>query len=122
MHIDKLDNIVNKYNNTYHNTIKMKPVDVKSSTYIDSSKDDNESDPKFETGDIVKISKYKNISQKVYTRNWSEKVFMIKKIKDTVPWTYVIIDLNGEEIAGTFNEKELQKTNQKEFRIEKVIK
>ena len=69
--------------------------------------------------------KYQNIkifSQKVYTRNWSEKVFMIKKIKDTVPWTYVIIDLNGEEIAGTFNEKELQKTNQKEFRIEKVIK
>ena len=56
MYIDKLDNIVNKYNNTYHNTIKMKPVDVKSSTYIDSSKDDNESDPKFETGDIVKIS------------------------------------------------------------------
>ena len=122
MHIDKLDNIVNKYNNTYHNTIKMKPVDVKSSKYIDSSKDDNESDPKFETGDIVKISKYKNISQKVYTRNWSEKVFMIKKIKDTVPWTYVIIDLNGEEIAGTFNEKELQKSNQKEFRVEKVIK
>ena len=100
----------------------MKPVDVKSSKYIDSSKDDNESDPKFETGDIVKISKYKNISQKVYTRNWSEKVFMIKKIKDTVPWTYVIIDLNGEEIAGTFNEKELQKSNQKEFRVEKVIK
>ena len=47
---------------------------------------------------------------------------MIKKIKDTVPWTYVIIDLNGEEIDGTFHEKELQKTNQKEFRIEKVIK
>ena len=61
MYIDKLGNTVNKYNNTYHNTIKMKPVDVKSSTYIDSSNDDNESDPKFETGDIVKISKYKNI-------------------------------------------------------------
>ena len=61
MYIDKLDNIVNKYNNTYRNTIKMKPVDVKSSTYIDSSKDDNESDPKFETGDI---SKYKNIFTK----------------------------------------------------------
>ena len=64
VYIDKLDNIVNKYNNTYHNTIKMKPVDVKSSTYIDSCKDDNESDPKFETGDIVKISKYKNIFTK----------------------------------------------------------
>ena len=64
VYIDKLDNIVNKYNNTYHNTIKMKPVDVKSSTYIDSSKDNSESDPKFETGDIVKISKYKNIFTK----------------------------------------------------------
>ena len=74
---------------------------------------------------LVILLKYQNIktfSQKVYTRNWSEKVFMIKIIKDTVPWTYVIIDLNGEEIPGTFNEKELQKTNQKEFRIEKVIK
>ena len=54
--------------------------------------------------------------------NWSEEVFIISKIKNTVPWTYVINDLNGEEIIGTFYEKELQKTNQKEFRIEKVIK
>ena len=54
--------------------------------------------------------------------NWSEELFVINKIKNTVPWTYVIIDLNGEEIIGTFYEKELQKTNQKKFRIEKVIK
>ena len=69
--------------------------------------------------------KYQNIkifSQKVYTPNWCENVFVIKKVKNNVPWTYVINDLNGEEIAGTFHEKELQKTNQKEFRIEKVIK
>ena len=71
---------------------------------------------------LLKYQNIKTFSQKVYTRNWSEKVFLIKIIKDTVPWTYVIIDLNGEEIPGTFNEKELQKTNQKEFRIEKVIK
>ena len=122
MYIDKLDNIVNKYNNTYHNTIKMKPVDVKSSTYIDSSKDNSKSDPKFETGDIVKISKYKNIFTKSLHSKLVWKLSWLKKIKDTVPWTYVIIDLNGEEIAGTFHEKELQKTNQKEFRIEKVIK
>ena len=122
VYIDKLDNIVNKYNNTYHNTIKMKPVDVKSSTYIDSSKDDNESDPKFETGDIVKISKYKNIFTKSLHSKLVWKFSWLKKIKYTVPWTYVIIDLNGGEIAGTFNDKELQKTNQKEFRIEKVIK
>ena len=64
VYIDKLDNIVNKYNNTYHSIIKMKPVDVKSSTYIDSSKDDNENDPKFKIGYIAKISKYKNIFTK----------------------------------------------------------
>ena len=54
--------------------------------------------------------------------NWSEEVFVIKKVKNTVPWTYVIKDLNGEEIIGTFYEKEWQKTNQEEFRIEKVIR
>ena len=70
----------------------------------------------------MRISKYKNISAKGYTPNWSEEVFRVSKIKNTVPWTYVINDVNGDEIAGTFYEKELQKTNQKEFRIEKVIK
>ena len=59
---------------------------------------------------------------KGYKPNWSEEVFMIKKVKNTVPWTYIINDLNGKEIIGTFCEKELQKSNQKEFRIEKVIK
>ena len=72
-------------------------------------------------GDHVRISKNKNIFAKGYTPNWSE-VFVIKKVKNTVPWTYVINDLNGAEIIGTFYEKELQKTNQQEFRIEKVIK
>ena len=76
----------------------------------------------FEVGDRVRISKYKNIFAKGYTPNWSEEVFVIKKVKNTVPWTYVINDFNGEEIMGTFHEKELQKTNQEEFRIEKVIK
>ena len=119
--VDKLDDIVNKYNNTYHSTIKMKPIDVKSSTYIDSSKEINEEDPKFKIGDIVRISKYKNIFAKGYVPNWSEEVFVIKKVKNTVPWRYVVRDLNGE-VVGTFYEKELQKTNQKEFRVEKVIK
>ena len=73
-------------------------------------------------GDHVRIPKYKNIFPKWYTPNWSEEVFVIKKVKNTVPWTYIINDLNGEEIIGTFYEKELQKTNQQEFRIEKVIK
>ena len=120
--IDKLDNIVDEYNNTYHRTIKMKPIDVKDNTYIDFEKKVNDKDPKFKIGDHVRFSKYKNIFAKGYTPNWSEEVFVIKKVKNTVPWTYVINDLNGEEIIGTFYEKELQKTNQKEFRIEKVIK
>ena len=68
------------------------------------------------------MSKYKNIFAKWYTPNWSEQVFVIKKVKNTVPWTYVINDLNGDEIIRTFYEKELQKANQQEFRIKKVIK
>ena len=82
----------------------------------------NYDDPNFKVGDRVRISKYKNIFAKGFMPNWSEEVFVIKKVKNTVPWTYVLNDLNGEEIIGTIYEKELQKTNQEEFRIEKVIK
>ena len=122
VYIDKLNDIVNEYNNTYHRTIKMKPVDVKDNAYIDSNKEVNDKDPKFKIGDHLRISKYKNIFAKGYTPNWSEEVFVIKKVKNTVPWTYVINDLNGDEIIGTFYGKELQKTNQQEFRTEKVMK
>ena len=121
-YIDKLDDIVNEYNNTYHRTIKMKPIDLKDNTYINIDKEVNDKDPKFKIGDHVRISKYKNFFAKGYTPNWSEEVFVIKEVKNTVPWTYVINDLKGEEIIGTFYEKELQKTNQKEFRTGKVIK
>ena len=100
----------------------MKPVDVKDNTYINFKKEVNDKDPKFKVGDHVRISKYKNIFAKGYTPNWSEEVFVIKKVKNTVPWTHVISNVNDEEIIGTFYEKELQKTNQEEFRIEKVIK
>ena len=122
VYIDKLDDIVNEYNNTYHRTIKMKPIEVKDNTYIDSIKEVNDKDPKFKVGDHVKISKCKNILTKGYTPNWSQEVFVIKEVKNNVPWTYVINDLNGEEITGTFYEKELQKTNQRRFRTEKVTK
>ena len=122
VYIDKLDDIVDKYNNTYHTRIKMKPIDVKDNTYINADKEINNKDPKFKVGDHVRISKYKNIFAKGYMAHWSEEEFVIKKVKNTVPWTYVINDLNGEEITGTFYEKELQKTNQEEFRIEKVIR
>ena len=109
VYIDKLDDIMSEYNNTYHRTIKMKPVDVKDNTYIDSMElsRSNDKDPKFKVGDSVRINKYKNILTKRYTSNRSEKVFMIKKVKNTVPWTYVINDLNGDMIIGTFYEKEL---------------
>ena len=121
-YIDKLDGIVNEYHNAHHTTIKMKPIDVKDNTYIITDKDINNKDPTFKVGDRVRISKYKNIFAKSYTPNWSEDVFVIKKVKNAVPWTYVIKDLTDEEIIGTFYEKELQKANQEEFRIEKVIK
>ena len=122
VYIDKLDDIVKKYNITCHISIKMKPVDVKGNTYIDFKKEVNDKNPKFKVGDHVRISKYKNIFTKGYIPNWSEEIFIIKKIKNTVPWTYVINDLNDEEIIGAFYENELQKTDQKEFRIEKVLK
>ena len=119
---DKLDDIVKEYNNKYHTSIKMKPVDDKYNTYIDFQREINNKDPKFKVGDYVRISKYKNISAKGYVPNWSEEFFVIKKVKNTVPWTFVINDLNGEKIIGTFYEKELQSTNQQKFRIGKVIK
>ena len=83
--IDKLDGIVNKYNITYHSTIKMKPVDVKSNKYTESSKEINNKNLKFKIGDTVRISRYKNSFTKVYTPNWSEEVFVSKKVKNTVP-------------------------------------
>ena len=100
----------------------MKPVDVKSDPYIDSSKEVNDKNPKFKIVSNVRISKYMNAFAKGYTPNWSEEVFVIKKVKNTVPLTYVTNDLKGEEIDEALYENELQKTNQKDFRIEKIIK
>ena len=120
VYIEKLDDIVNKYNNTYRSTIKIKPSDV--NTCINSSKENNDEDLKFKIGDVVRISKYKNIFAKGYVPNWSEDVFLIKVVKSTVPWVYVTSDLKGEKMLGTFYEKELQKTSQKGFRVEIIIK
>ena len=119
VYIDKLDDKVGEDNNTYHRTIKMKPVYVKDKTYIDFQKKVNDKNRKCKVGDHVRISKYKNIFTKGYTPSWSKEVFVIKKVKNTVPRTHVINALNNEEIIGTFYEKDLQKTNQQEFRIEK---
>ena len=100
-----LDDIVNKYNNTVHRTIKIKHIDVTDDSYAEYNEDFNKKDTKFKVGDHVRISKY--------APNWSEEVFVVSKIKNTVPWTYVINDLSGEEITGSFYEKELQKAIKK---------
>ena len=102
VYIDKLDDIVNKYNNIYHRIIKVKHVDVKPSTYINSSKEVNNEDPKFKILDIDRISKDKTFLQKAMFQIGLKKFFMIKKVKNTVPWTHIISDLNGEEIVGMF--------------------
>ena len=120
VYFDVLDDIVKKYNNTVHRTIKLKPIDVTSDSYAEYNEDSNKKDPKFKVGDHVRVSKYKNIFAKGYTRNWSEEVFVVNKIKNTVP--YVISDLNGAELTGSFYEKELEKISQEKFRIGKVLK
>ena len=120
VYFNVLDDMVNKYKNTVQKTIKMKPIDVADDSYAEYNEYFNKKDPKFKVGDHVRISKYKNIFAKGYTPNWSEEVFVINKIKNTVPCTYAISDLNCEEITGSFYEKELQKPIQKEFRIEKL--
>ena len=120
-YVDVLDDIVNKYNNTVYRTIKIKPIDVTDCSFAEYNEESNKKDPKVKIGDHVRISKYKNIFAKGYAPNWSEEVFVINKINNTVPWTYAISDLNGEEITGSFYEKELQSTNQQKLRIDKII-
>ena len=99
----------------------MKPIDVGDNSFAEYNEESNEKDSKFKVDGHARISKLKNVFAKGYTPNWREEIFIVKKIKNTVPWTYVISDLNGE-LVGSFYEKKLQKTNQKEFRIAKVIK
>ena len=122
VYFNVLDDIVDKYDNTYHGSINMKPKDVTDNSFVGYNEKSNKKDPKFKVGDHVRISKYKNVFAKGYTPNWSEKIFVVNKVKNTVPWTYLINDLSREEIIGSFYEKELQKTHQKEFKIEKVTK
>ena len=122
VYFDVLNDIVNKYNNTVYRTRKMKPIDVTSGSSAEYNEDSSKQNPTFKVGDHVRISKYKNIFAKGHTPNWSEEIFVVNKIKNTVLWTCVINDLNGKEIKGSFYEKELQKANQEKLRIEKVIK
>ena len=104
VYLDDFDDIVQKYNDTVYKTIKMKPFDVTSDSYAEDSKDSNEKDPKFKVGNFVKISKYKSIFARGYTENLSEEGFVIRKMKNTIPWSYGISDLNGEETDGVLYE------------------
>ena len=122
MYIDKLDDTVNKYNKAYHWTIKMKPDDVKSSIYIDSSKEINDKDPKFRICDIVRISKYKNIFAKVYTPNCLKKYLWLKKLKTLCRGHMLLMILTEEKSLKLFKKKNCKKVNQKGVIIEKVIK
>ena len=128
---DKIDKIVDDYNNTIHNSTKMTPVEASKDINRDKVwynlyhdliyiKTEN---PKFEIGDKVRIPTLKRrVFDKGYTPNWTEEVFIVDEILPTKPITYKIVDLMGKEIKGTFYEKELQKSKQQTFRIEKVIK
>ena len=113
-----LDDIVNKYNNTFHKSIKIKHTDVTDDSYAEYIEDVSEKDPNFKISDHVRISKYKNSLAKGCAPNWSQDGFVVSKIKNTVPQTYAVSELNGEEITGSFYEK----TSQEKFRIEKVTK
>ena len=112
MYTDKLDDVVNEYRNTYYTATKMKPIDVESNTYINFGLKNNDKDPELEVGYHVRISKYKNIFTKGYINSF-EKVFVIKNVKNTVPWTYFISDFNGEEIVETFYKKRIAKNKSK---------
>ena len=116
MYINKLDDIANEYNNAYHTTIKMKPTNVKPSRYTDIGVEDNDKYPKFKVGDHVRISKYRNIFAKYYTPNWSEGVFVTKKVKNTASWSYLIGDLYSEEIVEMFCGKKTAKDTSKQLK------
>ena len=109
VYYDVLDDVVNEYNSTKHSTFKIKPIDVidNKRVYIDEH---NEKDSRFKVGDKVRIYKFKNIFAKGYTTNWSKEIFIVDKVNDTVPYTYNLKDLNDQEIIGSFDDKELQKT------------
>ena len=105
LYSNKLDDIVNEFNHTYHRTIKMKPVDVKDNTYIDFNKEVNDKDPKFKIGDHVRISKYKNIFAKGYGPNWSEEIFVIKKVKNTVLGHILLMNSMVKKLLEHFMKK-----------------
>ena len=119
VYIDKLDDIVNEYNNTYHTTIKMKPIDIKDNTYINTSKKIYNKDPKFKVGDHVRISKYKNIFAKGYMPNWSEEVFVIKKVKILFHGLMLLVISTVKKLLEHFMKKNCKRQIKKNLELRK---
>ena len=122
MNIDKLDEIGNKYNNTYNKTIKMKPVDLESRMYFDFNKENDKEGPKFKVGDHIRILRHINIFTKCYVRNWSDEVFVIKKIKILCRGHMLLVILVEKNSLKRFMKKYCKKHFKEEFRVEKVIR
>ena len=130
IYIDKIDELLKTYNSSFHRSVRMAPLeasDIKNSNRVFANLYSDEiyksvKKPKFKIGDRVRISKYKRkLFDKGFTPNWTEEVFVIDGILNTKPITYRLIDLQGETVAGSFYEQELQKTTQEIFRIDEVI-
>ena len=126
--IDMLDNLLLDYNNKFHSTIKMTPVEASRQTNkMEVLLNQNQltptlEKPKFKVGDQVRISRIKGLFEKGYLPNWSEALYVVQEVKKTIPITYIVKDTNGEVIAGSFYTEELQKSSQEVFRIEKIIR
>ena len=105
VYFDVLDDIVNKYNNTVHKTIKMKPIDVRNDSYAEYNENSNKKGPKFKVDDCVRIQNTKTFLLKDILQIGQKRFLVLIKIKNTVPWTYVVSDLNGKKIIGSFYEK-----------------
>ena len=119
LYIDKLDDIVDKYSNTYHRTINMKLVDVKPNTDINSCQEINDKDPKFKMGDIVRISKYKNIFAKSYVPDWSEEVFVNKTSKTLFHRHVLLVILMAKKLLERFTKKDCKKQIEKRLKLKK---
>ena len=116
VYFDMLDDIVNKYNNTVHRTIKMKPIDVKDDSYAEQNEDSNNKNPKFKVGDHVRISKLKNIFAKGYTPNWSEEVLVVSKIKKQFLGLMLLMISMVKKFQEVFTKKNCRKL------IKKILK
>ena len=128
--INMLDSLMYKYNNRVHSTIGMTPVEaIQKEIYmetlqntLDKTRSIPITKPKFKIGDKVRISRMKALFEKGYLPNWSEELYTVDKVQKTIPPTYKLKNVLGEEIEGSFYEKELQKSDQEVYRIEKVIR